>query len=160
MRGKYINNLNGQKYGRLKVVKFIGMKYTNSEWLCHCECGTKVIVLGCNLKSGHTASCGCLHKDKVTTHGQSQITPAYMTWVNMIRRCSNPNNKYYGGRGIKVCKHWMNSFEDFFADMGPRPEGMTMDRINNDGHYEPMNCRWATWTEQANNKKRIKHERI
>jgi hypothetical protein len=135
-------------------------------WRCQCDCGTKVIVGGSSLKSGNTRSCGCLHKEgNATTHGHTKgykDSPTYNTWANMMTRCYNPkanNWDNYGGRGITVCERW-HLFETFLEDVGERPEGKTIDRYpNNDGNYEPGNVRWATRSEQNQNKRPRKDSR-
>ena len=135
---------------------------TKRKVLCRCDCGTEREVSYGSLLNGGTLSCGCL-RDEITsaastTHGMAQ-SREYQSWSHLRRRCNNPNDaqyKNYGGRGIKVCKRWDNSFENFIADMGRAPEGTTIDRINNEGNYEPSNCRWATASQQANNKRNNK----
>lgn len=105
----------------------------------------------------HGNSHTVLYRGGMVTHGMTN-TPIYKTWKRMKDRCSNPNNKnykYYGGRGIKVCDRWVNSFENFYEDMGDKPKGLVIDRINNDGNYEPNNCRWVTITENNRNKSDI-----
>jgi hypothetical protein len=152
----------GARYGRL-IVKGIAERIPNQrrrQWECTCDCGNTARVNATSLASGAIQSCGCLQRETaattlrtaLTTHGQS-ATVTYRIWKGMITRCVNPANhawQYYGGRGIKVCERWMK-FENFLADMGPRPAGLSLERENNDGNYEPGNCKWATDDEQANN---------
>lgn len=124
---------------------------------CRCECGTERDVFIGALRTGQSVSCGC-HQHR--THGMS-ASPEHRLWRAIIQRCHNPRNteyRNYGGRGIRVCDEWRNSFERFFADVGPKPSPeLTFDRINNDGNYEPGNVRWATRTEQMRNT-RLSHE--
>lgn len=147
-----MKDITGQQFGRLTVLKRVG-----TMWLCKCACGTCKRVTTGNLRSGGTKSCGCLKADNAraqcTTHGMHDH-PLYDTWRNMHRRCSNktdPNYKHYGARGITVCKRW-HSLALFISDMGDRPEGTSLDRINNDKGYRPSNCRWATPQQQRNNR--------
>lgn len=155
----------GSRFTRLVVVEFSHRtKARKFYWKCRCDCGRTTIVRSEQLRSGHTRSCGCLGRDKViersTKHGHcvgQTKTPEYQAWSKAIDRCRNPRTtgfENYGGRGIAVCSRWLNSFEDFLADMGPRPRRHSLDRINNDGDYEPANCRWATRKVQANNTRR------
>lgn len=150
-------NMVGLTFGRLTVLSRLPSDmHGNAKWLCRCECGNESTPLGQALRSGATHSCGCLAVEKASankTHGASH-TAAYKAWFGMLQRCTNPNNgkwHRYGGRGIAVCDRWL-SYENFLADMGPRPAAMTLDRRENDGNYEPSNCRWATQKQQGNNR--------
>ncbi len=156
-KGEYID-ISGNVYGRLKVLKFHSFRNGDSMFECKCDCGKIKVIRGYSIKCGSTASCGCLSVDvatlKSTIHGGS-YSSEYKIWQSMKSRCLNPNStgyKHYGGSGITVCERWRNSFLDFLEDVGKRPEGMTLERKNNNGNYTPKNCKWATWKEQSNNK--------
>lgn len=165
-----LHDLAGVVFGRWTVLEYVGSNNGNGAvWQCRCECGAKKNVIAASLKNGRSKSCGCLHKEKVAEMGKARIhrghhlsrTPEYAAWNQAIQRCVNPkirNYDRYGGRGIKVCERWLNSFEDFLADMGARPSSAhSLDRFPKPkGDYEPGNCRWATLHEQARNKERVK----
>lgn len=124
-------------------------------WRCRCKCGNESRITSSSLRSGNSRSCGCILKDHPPkkTHGASN-TKLYQVWKGMIRRCENKNTRHYndyGGRGISVCERWRHSFENFINDMGPRPEGYSIERKDNNGNYEPLNCIWASSKDQNNN---------
>lgn len=152
-------DLHGKYIGQWFVIYFCGSKGGRSKWRCICKCGTEKTVLAASLLNKTSKSCGCLTiklaKISNTKHGLRQ-SKIYPIWGAMIQRCCNPKNpnyKHYGGRGIKVCNQW-KKFENFFNDVGHKPEGKTLERINNNKGYNKRNCKWATWKEQANNKRR------
>lgn len=143
----------GLRYGRLLVTEKIHTRGLPVAWKCICDCGNEIFANGHNLEIGNTTSCGCFWKEAITTHGLSK-SRTYGSWKAMRRRCTNPKDiSYmdYGGRGITVYKPWLESFDAFLADLGECPEGHTIERINNDGNYEPSNCKWSTYKDQLNN---------
>lgn len=148
-------NVVGQRFGRLVVIGRSERRSTaGALWECQCDCGGHTVTTSLKLRSGHSTSCGCYRREVRTNlqHGHSKIkSRTYRTWKEMRQRCRNPNSdkwKWYGGRGIEVCAEW-DDFERFLSDMGERPEGMTLDRIDPDGNYCKGNCRWATAKQQA-----------
>ena len=151
-------DLTNQRFGRWFVVARAPSRGDHSLWLCRCDCGTEREVWQISLIRGQTTSCGCFHKEIMrkakTSHGKHQ-SPEYRVWANMISRCNNPtlkNYSRYGGRGIRVCREWVCSFENFLSDMGKRPSPRhSIERKDNDGNYEPNNCVWATQFQQAQN---------
>lgn len=156
----------GDRYGRLIVVrKEQSGKNWLARWLCLCDCGREKIIFQASLRSGQTQSCGCLQKERAsaaawkhTKHGESDginVTSEYHAWTSMIQRCHNPSHKSYdnyGGRGIKVCRAWLNSYETFLKDVGRKPSKQhSLNRINNDKGYSPVNVRWDDWKTQNRN---------
>jgi hypothetical protein len=149
----------GDRHGRLTLLEFIpGGKHPKVR--CRCDCGTEKVIQRDNL--GRTHSCGCIKREMLqakATHGMSQ-SPEFRIWADMRQRCQNPSNYRFpewGGRGVTVCGRWDASFSAFYADMGQRPSSRhSIDRIDNNGHYEPTNCRWATAKQQRENQRRTK----
>lgn len=162
-------DLLGQVFDRLTIVwRAENTREGNTRWLCRCICGKDKVIRGKDLRNGKTRSCGCLLKEsqrnnglkmgpiagKINNykhgHGSSRDT-TYQAWTAMKNRCLRPESyayKWYGAKGIKVCDRWVNSFEKFLEDLGPRPKGLTLGRIDHTLGYEPSNCRWETWEQQ------------
>lgn len=145
-------DLTNQVVGRWTVLRHMG----GEMWLCRCDCGTERQVRQGHLRGLKSKSCGCLQREVAQRHGRSRSVE-YRTWAAMLQRCLNsdcPTWRYYGSQGVSVCDRWQQSFEQFLADMGPRPSPRhSLDRINPFGNYEPQNCRWATRDVQARNKR-------
>ncbi len=176
MKTKPFQDKTGKLFGNLTALNYLGNRF----WLCRCSCGKEVKVDGRDLNSGKTKSCGCVFKSLefkaksrknmlelrmrdpllTTTHGLHDSSE-YTTWDMMKQRCTNPKNKmyeHYGARGISICKEWLNDFGQFYKDMGPKPKGFTIDRIDNNQGYNADNCRWVS--QQDNNRNKRKSWRV
>lgn len=159
-------SLIGNNYGRLTVVGFSEKRGKHTYWHCDCVCGAKVVRRADHMQSGRSSSCGCYNREvqriKFEKHGGARHNnrhPLYETWTGIIKRCENENCRaypYYGGRGITICDRWRNDFTAFVNDMGAKPEGTSIDRIDVNGNYEPGNCRWADKFTQSRNRRNVK----
>lgn len=165
MHAHNFKDLSGQRFGLLTAVKCVGVVKSKTRWECICDCGETSVKVYQHLVLGLTKSCGCFRKKyaaekmrkMVTTHGLS-VNKWWSNWHRMMDRCYNKKSaRYasYGGRGISVCERWHDAAL-FHEDMGDRPEGKSLDRINNDGNYSPENCKWSTYIEQNNNRRTTK----
>lgn len=159
-------DITGKRYGRLVAIGPIGCDKNGVIWACRCDCGTSISAYGYLLRCGNTKSCGCLRIDTIvaasTSHGLHN-SPHYKRWLHIVQRCTNPNNKNYanyGGRGIDICEEWRRDFESFHNHISPLPncgeKGYSLDRIDNNGNYEPGNMRWATQETQVNNSRNVR----
>jgi hypothetical protein len=161
----------GHRYGRLTVLREWGKnRHGQFRWLCECDCGQQSVVDGPSLATKNTTSCGCYFLEQTTKHGHARrikgasgkrtLTKTYFCWRNMRTRCNDTSSKdypSYGGRGIHVCGRWNDSFEAFLSDMGEQPEGLTLERVDNERGYEPGNCIWTTRAAQRRNTRAVHH---
>ena len=160
-------SLVGQRFGRLTVVRQsdVPRRLWKRYWVCRCDCGGESTVATDSLRSGNTGSCGCMRREIAarmkTRHGHARrrgLSGTYVSWYAMKDRCLNPNHSSYanyGGRGVRVCERWL-AFEGFLADMGERPSGTSIDRLDSNGGYKPGNCRWADAKTQGRNRRTVK----
>jgi len=154
------SDLIGKKFGRLTVIRKVKKTKNYVHWECSCECGGTKTTITASLNKGVVKSCGCIHKEITSKHGMYKH-PLYQTWLNMTQRCNNPKNpiyKYYGARGVKVCDHWLESFENFYNDMGEKPEGASLDRIDDALVYSKETCKWSDKSEQVFNRRPKKNK--
>lgn len=148
----------GQRFNQLTAIESAGSNGVHRFWKWRCDCGNERVIRVDRVASGSTKSCRCFRRGRGITHGKTG-SREFRVWEGMKARCLNPHNiSYvnYGGRGIVVCERWLNSFENFLADMGPRPKGRSIERVNNNGNYEPANCVWADAKTQAMNRRGLR----
>jgi|ERR1700722_2476405 len=157
-------NLIGQKFNKLMVIELTDKKtFRQRVWKCVCDCGSFAYITSHQLNKSIKTDCGCGNSERISAahvrHGHCKnksSTTTYVSWQNMRARCLDSTNEHfndYGGRGISICERWVCSFDNFLADMGERPKGMTLDRVITEGDYTPTNCRWATAKQQARNRR-------